>query len=368
MLFFIGLLFFIALILLMTLGSDTVQTYTVIGFAILMGGGTVWYFINPNKQIIYDNSKKYPNRKSNSTLKYIFSYIVSALIASIMFCIDDVENSLVPSYALRIIFACVIALVIPYSFYKIDKRYPEVVIPESLQPYDEVFNSPVGRESNKYSENVKKYGYTESMLKTADKVIAEHKEGKSVDMLLLKDYVMYPAEYCCIKHEYKKALDYLNIISVDDLMEHKILYLNGGISVYSYLITKMEACRGLGDKFLADDVMQEAKKYVDLEGLSYTKLFLKDVCLYNYYMLIGEFENAKECAERLLTYKTIELDSVTAYVINAEIMKKLNDKEGFNRMMGIAREKAKKTYAPIKQIYNEYLTRFELDEPPLEIY
>ena len=55
---FIGLLFLKIFILLLTLGSDSVLTYTVIGFAILMGGGTVWCFINPNKQIIPDNSNK----------------------------------------------------------------------------------------------------------------------------------------------------------------------------------------------------------------------------------------------------------------------------------------------------------------------
>ena len=317
-----------------------------------------------------ENNKKEPQKIIKAIIKYFIVFIIMLGLLLITTFRRGTENWSSSSYVIFLVLDFVLAAFGTFAIYKSDKRREKEFyddMPEVLRPYYDVYATSVGEENAKFMEDIKKNGYSEKMLKTADKIIADYKNGKSIDKLLLKDFVMYPAEYCCIKQEYQKALDYLNVISADDLMEEKIIKLNGGISVYSYFDTKIEACRGLGDKFLADDVMREAKKYFEMEGLSDSKLFFKDISLYDYYMLLGEFEKAKECAERLLTYKTIELKGVTAYIKNAEIMNKFNDKDNFIKMMGIARNNAINTLAPLRQYYNEYLKRFGLDEKPLEI-
>ena len=130
----------------------------------------------------------------------------------------------------------------------------------------------------------------------------------------------------------------------------------------------MRVCRGLDDKNKAEKVLREGKQFLEKIKPSDEDKTGIDMCYYHYYMLIGEYEKARDCADRLLTYITIERKGQDIYLINAEIKLHFGEYEAARKMMINAR--ANTEYLPkyYKQYFNYYLEKFgmEMEMKPLE--
>ena len=225
----------------------------------------------------------------------------------------------------------------------------------------EFVDSPGTKAFIDFDDERRKNGYSENMVKIADKVIKKYEKKKiPIDLISYLPYITSSAEYYSLNGDYDKALNYLNNISASNILEENLEKLIR-MQVYAYLAQKMRVCRGLDDKNKAEKVLREGKQFLEKIKPSDEDKTGIDMCYYHYYMLIGEYEKARDCADRLLTYITIERKGQDIYLINAEIKLHFGEYEAARKMMINAR--ANTEYLPkyYKQYFNYYLEKFGME-------
>ncbi|MBO6166373.1 MAG: hypothetical protein J6O17_08420 [Eubacterium sp.] len=305
---------------------------------------------------------KYEYRPSQK-LKYTITYIIFVIVAVIVFLSQDPENRDTTHIVACIIISAVVGLIVSWAFAELDKKYSgtkKEIEPEDVAKEDN--RSEAVKYHEMYFSTFMKYGFTEAMLQRADKVIAAYKNGKRIGLNLYKDYIIYPAVYCCLLKDYERALLYLLNISAKTLSEYRYTCQYGTNAVYRYLALEMEAVRGLNDKSLAKAVMEEATPYIEEKYLTGTRSYYKDVYMYHYHMLNEEYDKAKEAAERLLTCKCAEAEEVELYLINTEIRLHFEDRDGADEMMKRAKDNAVRKAKPFKQIYSAFYNKYNFGE------
>ena len=244
-------------------------------------------------------------------------------------------------------------------WYYMGKKYPDP--PKINFGGVEFVKSPGTKAFTDFDDERRKNGYTENMVKIADKVIKKYEKKKiPIDLISYLPYITSSAEYYTINGDYEKALNYLNNISASNILEENLAKLTR-MQVYAYLSQKMQVCRELDDKNKAEKVLREGKQFLEKLKPSDEDKTGIDMCYYHYYMLIGEYEKARECAERLLTYITIERKGQEIYIINAEINLHYGEYEAARKMMIKAR--ANTEYFPMyfKQYFNYHLKKIGMD-------
>ena len=303
--------------------------------------------------------------KSNP-VKYVIIYVISVILMYALFCIMDYGDGEDVRLILNLTLSLFLGLIVPCAFANIDDRYDSVKVNKPVSRNDE-FKPESEKKHDHFTNNIRLFGYTQLMLAEAERIIAEYAPGndkdRKMDLCFYKDFILYPADYCCLKGDYKKAMKYLSNTSAKQLNEdHDLIYKYGGVPTYAYLADKMEAVRGLGDKDLAEKVMEEAKPYFEKDNLNSKMKFMINIFMYHYDMLMGDMDGAKACVEQLMTHTPTEKECITPYVLYAEWLIESGDRDSAEVQMNEAREKAFNSIKTVRQTYDGYIKRFDMDE------
>lgn len=235
----------------------------------------------------------------------------------------------------------------------------------SLNSGNDEYKSEAEKKHDHFIKNIRLFGYTQLMLAEAERIISEYAprndKGREMDLSSYKDFILYSADYCCLKGDYEKAMKYLGNTSANTLNEdHDLIYKYGGVPTYEYLATKMETVRGIGDKNLAEKVMEEARPYFEIEHQNSKIKFVIEIFMYHYNMLMGDMDGAKESVDRLMTYASTKKKCIIHNVLYAKWLIASGDKDSAEEQMDIAGKKAVNNIKIIKQTYDAYKKRLVL--------
>jgi len=82
----------------------------------------------------------------------------------------------------------------------------------------------------------------------------------------------------------------------------------------------MDACRGTGNKELAQQIIEEGRPYLDKRYKMEVLSMAADSMVYNYYILNGNYEMAQKCVDKLMSYKSLQAQKFfTKYYVAAEM-------------------------------------------------
>ena len=225
-------------------------------------------------------------------------------------------------------------------------------------------NKPLGK---LYSEFRKEYftnGYSERYFELFDKAVTAYKNGEKIDLVYLKDFVLFTVDYYNATEQYDKALELILMINEKQLTEKKMTFIDSGMSAVAYYGCLMETYRGLNDRGNAIYMIERAKPVLEMDFKHEVLKMGSDAVYYNYYMLIENYDRAKEFADKLMSYSSPEADRFfTRYYIEAEYLLHLGKPQE-------AAEELKKIEAIIDGdlkpllsfFYERYRMRLGLDE------
>ena len=149
-----------------------------------------------------------------------------------------------------------------------------------------------------------KNGYSEKFFEVCGKVLEAHKNGEKINVVYLKDFILYPADYYNINRQYDRALPYFAYLNENDFTGKSDTFIDQGMSALMYYGTLMETLRGLNDKAGATALIDRAKPILD-------RTFKNDVLAmaslniyYNYYMLMGAYDRAGELVKQIISYES----------------------------------------------------------------
>ena len=272
------------------------------------------------------------------------------------------------------IFALVLFFILCFIFFIILLNHISVKIDSEkfmlYKPYDSIVEDDlVYKYHEKFVHQIEWEGYTYRTLEIADEVIEYYKTHEIDDIFIYVDYIIYPAEFCILQENYKKADEYLEHISAQTFIDNFADDRNTEFTPYKYWALKMEVLRGLDDELdTAKGVMDESEaekligtveKYWD-EDLHKddNNHFWKDVCHYHYHMLRNEYSKAAEYADNLTTYSSNNKTGFIACILNAEVMFHMKKKENSRIMMQLAKEMAQKNKAHVRQQYRKRMRKY----------
>lgn len=180
-------------------------------------------------------------------------------------------------------------------------------------------NKPFGRLYTEFREELFKNGYTEKFFELSDKAINAYRNGEKIDVVYLKDFVLYTVDYYNSTEQYEKALSLIMLLNENELTKKSMVFIDYGISAVTYYGCLMEIYRGLNDKENAIKMIERARPVLEMNFKHDVLKMTADVVYYNYYMLLGNYDRAREFAGRLLSYDSPGTEKFfSKYYIEAE--------------------------------------------------
>ena len=123
------------------------------------------------------------------------------------------------------IFALVLFFILCFIFFIILLNHISVKIDSEkfmlYKPYDSIVEDDlVYKYHEKFVHQIEWEGYTYRTLEIADEVIEYYKTHEIDDIFIYVDYIIYPAEFCILQENYKKADEYLEHISAQTFIDN----------------------------------------------------------------------------------------------------------------------------------------------------
>ena len=170
------------------------------------------------------------------------------------------------------------------------------------------------------------HGITDKFMQLAAEGI-ELYDGTEGNFVYLKDCIIYGADGYIFRNEYDKALSYLNMMDIEKIKAGDLSWMDGGQSILLFFNVQMEYCERTKDKVRAENVMRDAKPYLDkYYGKSDMTTLLIDDIYFSYYYLNQDYMIAKEHAERMINNKYhVNKRMNTGYLCLALLYKKIGD-------------------------------------------
>lgn len=198
--------------------------------------------------------------------------------------------------------------------------------------------SPYGKLNAEFMKEMRTNGYTDKNLAMAEQVIADLKAGADINFIYLKDFAIYTADYYNLNGDYAKASEYLSVVDEHAIAGKDIMFIDGGLTVLMYYMTKMETLRGLKDTNGALDLIGVSKAVLGNKKRTDMQNILLDHIEYHGWMTLGDLGKAGEAASRLLNYDSqFAKDLTSVYFINADYQICMGDRAKAMEYMDIAR-------------------------------
>ncbi|MBO4398679.1 MAG: hypothetical protein J5795_00970 [Lachnospiraceae bacterium] len=213
-----------------------------------------------------------------------------------------------------------------------------------------------------FRNEILKNGFTQSALDIANQAIREHTSGKKMNVMYLKDFAMYAADYFNQVKDYETAQKYVDVIDEKEIRSKSISFIDRGISLLLYLSVRMDTYSGLKEEKTARAIMDEAHSRFDSSEDEMFKILLDGID-YNYYAMQEDYAKAQTAADRLLAYTSDFAKQYSGkYFINADLRCRLGKREEAAEFMRNAWEQVKDQGEAVKQTYRLAMKRFGLPD------
>ena len=223
-------------------------------------------------------------------------------------------------------------------------------------------NKPESNRHEEFRNELFTNGYTEKSLGIANQVINEVREGRKINYVYLKDFVVFLADYLNQTKDYQKALETLNLLNPKDVRDRSIRFIDRGTSFLLYLNVRMDTVCCLGDETAAQDIKKEAHEQFDKEKTDPFVTML-DMLDYDYHLMRKEYDEAMTVTERMMANTSaFSKEYVGKYYASAEVRKKLGKDAEAEEFMRMAWEFVKDKNPAIQQTYHMTRTRLGMDE------
>ena len=206
--------------------------------------------------------------------------------------------------AIAMIFAYVISRVVGIGFGTMAIIMLLVSIPLAaciLAVWNKKLNlKPIVVLHKKMMDEVKANGYSDEFFRIAEEGIKLN-DGSASDFVYFKDFAIYGAEGLLYRDDYAKSLQYLNMIDLKEIKAKDIAFIDGGRSVITFFVVQMEYCKETGDVARSENVMRDAKQFLNRfdQKSDDLNVFIDDIyCLY--YFMNGDYEESRHYAEKMI--------------------------------------------------------------------
>ncbi|WP_034447490.1 hypothetical protein [Butyrivibrio sp. AE2032] len=221
-------------------------------------------------------------------------------------------------------------------------------------------NKPFGKVYSEFRKEVFTHGYTDKYFELAGKAIDAYRNGEKIDVVYLKDFVLFTADYHNMKGEYDKALSLLVLLNESDFMSKTMRFADYGFSALMYYGCYIETYRGLNDRENAIKLIERAKPLLDSKLKNEVLTLSAYTIYYTYYMLLGNYELAQEYLNKVLSFDSEAAKSYYArYYIEAEfdlhLGKRQEALEALKKMEPMIKGETKELLGFIYQAYQERL-------------
>ncbi len=180
-------------------------------------------------------------------------------------------------------------------------------------------NKPYSRIYSEFRKELFMNGYTEMFFELSDKAISAYKNGEKIDIVYLKDFVLYTADYYNATEQYDKALSLIMLLDENEFTKKSMTFIDYGMSAVLYYGCLMETYRGLNDKENAIRMIDRAKPFLDMDFKYEALGMTAETVYYNYYMIIENYDRAREYAERLISHNSPGTEKfISRYYVEAE--------------------------------------------------
>ena len=280
-------------------------------------------------------------------ITYFLLYIVEVLAAFVVFII---LRHIIGDKAALLVFGilCVVALPLAYVLLKrllnSEKGKPEAMLHEAFR--NEVMTN----------------GFTQKALDMANQAMREHTSGQKMNIIYLKDFAMYAADYFNETEQYDTARQYLEALDQNEIRSKSISFIDRGISHLLYLSVCMDTYTELKDEKKAQEILDEVHSRFGNREEEMFKV-LVDGIDFDYHVMREEYDKAQTIADRLLTYTSDFVQKLPArYYINAGLCVQLGKKEEAEAFMQKAWEVVKDQNAAMVQTHRLAMKRFKLED------
>ena len=165
-------------------------------------------------------------------------------------------------------------------------------------------STPIGIKYSEMLREVQKNGYSDRFYEIVDEGAALCSEKGDRDSNYYVSFMLYGASAYCLKKEYGKALQYINSVDTTKIRSGEQEFLDHGETLALYFNTQMGICQGMGDVQRAENVLSDAKNYVEkyykaggLNALSIDDMYCA------YYAVKGDYENEFAHAVKIMEAK-----------------------------------------------------------------
>lgn len=161
--------------------------------------------------------------------------------------------------------------------------------------------NPIG---SKYSELLKESrtnGYSDRFFAIIDETVPLFAEKNDTKSNYYVVFMLHAAAAYSLKKEFDKALSYINSIDTNEIRSKSQEFMDKGETLALYFNTQMGICQGIKDVQRAENVMADAKDYIDryYKAGGMNLLAIEDMYC-SYYCLKGDYENEFAHAMKIL--------------------------------------------------------------------
>ena len=195
-------------------------------------------------------------------------------------------------------------------------------------------NKPIGIKYSEMLREIQTNGYSDRFFQIVDEASYLCAEKNDCDSNYYVEFMLYAASGYSLKKEYDKALRYINSIDTNKIRSKEQEFLDQGQQLALYFDTQMCICQGMGDVVRADNVLRDAKNYIDryYKAGGMNALAIDDMyCAY--YYVKGDYENEFAHATRIMESKLPDAaKNPMAYLRILEVYCKTGQKENAEEM------------------------------------
>lgn len=201
-------------------------------------------------------------------------------------------------------------------------------------------------------------GFTQSALEMANQAMREQTSGKKMNIVYLKDFAMYAADYFNQSENYETARQYIEALDPKEIRSKSISFIDRGLSILLYLGVCMDTYTGLKDEKKSREVFDEAHSRFGNKQEEMFRILLDGID-YDYAVMNGKYDDAQKIADRLLTYTSDFAQKLpSAYITNADLCNRLGKRDEAEAFMQKTWQVVKDQGAVMVQTYRRAMKRF----------
>ena len=217
-------------------------------------------------------------------------------------------------------------------------------------------NNPIGSKYSEMLREVQKNGYSDRFFQIVDEGAALCAEKGDHDSNYYVGLMLYGAAAYCLKKEYGKALQYINSVDTSKIRSKEQEFLDHGETLALYFNTQMGICQGMRDAQRAENVLADAKNYVEkyykaggLNALSIDDMYCA------YYCVKGDYEKEFAHATKIMEAKMPDAaKNPMAYLRYLEVYCKTGQKENAEEMYKLLKQSLMNPKNPNADILIKY--------------